>query len=250
MKISDILYITILMQRKVKRMNNYNKWLEKEQEWIEQMARENKASAIKMGILCIPACAILLGLIGLISGGGISGTLQNMLWGAIFGVVAALFIPLLMPRPRKVYAKTLGKFTGSLTSEEQEALGSQMLSSDVRRMDFKSADKIKQKIMITKSFITSNTGKGFFVLIKLDDVEQIFTDVVDFSVTARSHGVTVHSYDEAYSIEFRYKKPTGVVSKDSDVSIIFPTRELRTQAMQYIQDFVSQRPEPPTILGA
>lgn len=231
-------------------MNNYNKWLEKEQEWIDQMARENKSSAIKMGLLCIPACAVLFGLIGILSGAGVSAMLQNALWGAIFGVVAALFIPLLVPRPHKVYVRMLDKFTGSLTSDEQEALGSQMLSSDVRRMDFKSVDKVKEKIMITKSFITSNTGKGFFVLIKLDNVEQIFTDVLDLSVTNRSHGVTVHSYDEAYSIEFRYKKPTGVVSKESDVSLVFPTRELRAQAMQYIQEFVSQMPEPPTILGA
>ena len=230
-------------------MDNYNKWLEKEQEWINQMARETKSSAIKMGLLCIPACAVVLGLIGLLSGAGVSAMLQNALWGALFGVFAALFIPLLVPRPNKFYAKSLEKFTKTLNSEEQEMLGSQMLSSDVRRIDFKGGNKIKEKIMISQSFLTSNSAQGFFVLVKLDQVDQILTDTRDLSFTTRSHGVTVHSYDEAYSIEFRYKKPTGVVSKDDDVSLIFPTQEIRSQVMRHIQEFVSQRPDPPTIVG-
>ena len=56
-------------------------------------------------------------------------------------------------------------------------------------------------------------------------IDQILTDVIDLSMTTRSNGVTVRSYDEAYSIEFRYKHPAGVVSKEADVT----------------QEFVSQR---------
>lgn len=231
-------------------MNNYNKWLEKEQEWIDQMAQENKSSAIKMGLLCIPACAVVFGLIGILSGAGVSAMLQNALWGAIFGVVAALFIPLLIPRPHKVYTRTSTTYTKDLTSDEREALGSQMLSSDMRRIDYKSVDKVKEKVMITQSFLTSNNARGFFALVKLDQVEQILTDVIDLSVTTRSNGVTVRSYDEAYSIEFRYKKPAGVVTKDADVTLVFPTTEIRSQVMRHIQEFVSQRPDPPTILSA
>lgn len=231
-------------------MNNYNKWLEKEQEWIDQMARENKSAAIKMGLLSIPACAVVFGLIGILSGAGVSAMLQNALWGAIFGVVAALFIPLLIPRPHKVYTRTSTTYTKDLTSDEREALGSQMLSSDMRRIDYKSVDKVKEKVMITQSFLTSNNARGFFALVKLDQVEQILTDVIDLSVTTRSNGVTVRSYDEAYSIEFRYKKPAGVVTKDADVTLVFPTTEIRSQVMRHIQEFVSQRPDPPTILSA
>lgn len=160
-------------------MNNYNKWLEKEQEWIDQMARENKSAAIKMGLLSIPACAVVFGLIGILSGAGVSAMLQNALWGAIFGVVAALFIPLLIPRPHKVYTRTSTTYTKDLTSDEREALGSQMLSSDMRRIDYKSVDKVKEKVMITQSFLTSNNARGFFALVKLDQVEQILTDVID-----------------------------------------------------------------------
>lgn len=231
-------------------MNNYNKWLEKEQEWIDQMARENKSAAIKMGLLSIPACAVVFGLIGILSGAGVSAMLQNALWGAMFGVVAALFIPLLIPRPHKVYTRTSTTYTKDLTSDEREALGSQMLSSDMRRIDYKSVDKVKEKVMITQSFLTSNNARGFFALVKLDQVEQILTDVIDLSVTTRSNGVTVRSYDEAYSIEFRYKKPAGVVTKDADVTLVFPTTEIRSQVMRHIQEFVSQRPDPPTILSA
>ena len=230
-------------------MDNYNKWLEKEQEWIDQMAKETKSSAIKVGLLCIPACAVIFGLIGILSGGGISAMFLNALWGAVFGVVIAPFMLFLMPRPRKFYAKALEQYAKTLNSEEREMLGSQMLSPDVRCIDYKSVTKVKAKVMITQSFLISNTAQGFFALVKLDQVDQILTDVRDMSFTTRSHGVSIHSYDEEYSIEFRYKKPAGVVSKDADITLVFPTTEIRSEVMRYIKEFVSQRPDPPTIVG-
>lgn len=229
-------------------MDNYKKWLEKEQGWIDQMAQENKSTMIRTCILCVPACAIILGAIGLMSGGGVMGMLRNMLWGAIVGVVVALFIPLMSPKPRKRYAKTLELYTKNLTSEEKDEFGSQMLSPNVKSMDFKGVDKMKTKIRITENFLVINYGSGDFQLIRLDQVAQIQTNAVDMSVTARSNGIRVRVNDEAYSIEFYYKKPDGSIPKLFDARCVFPTREIRDQAMQHIQEFVSQRPDPPTIL--
>lgn len=229
-------------------MDNYKKWLEKEQEWINQMTQENKSTMIRTCILCVPACTIILGAIGLMSGGGVMGMLQNALLGAIFGAVAALFALVIMPRPRRSYVTLLERYTKDLSPGEREELGSQMLSSDVKCMDFKGVDKAKQKIMISKSFLVSNTSTGFFMLVKLDQVDQILTEMVDMSVTGRSNGIRVRVNDEAYSIEFYYKKPDGSKPKWFDARCVFPTREIRDQVMQHIQEFVSQRPDPPTIL--
>lgn len=229
-------------------MDSYAKWLEKEQELVEQITQENKALAIKMSILCIPGCALLLGFIGLISGGGVSGTLQNMLWGLIFGVFTALFVLLLTPKPRKRHAKTLEMYMKELTPEEKEEFGSQMLSPDVKTMSFKDTDKTKTLIKVTKSFLVVNYFTGDFRLERLDKVAKIETAVVDMSVTARSNGMRMRINNEAYGVEFYYKKPDGSIPKMFDSRCAFPTRELRGQAMLYIKEAVNQRLDPPIIL--
>lgn len=229
-------------------MDNYAKWLEKEQEWIDQMAQETKSATIRACILYTAATAAIFGLIGIASEDSVSGMFQNALWGVTFGIIMAFFMLLFIPHPRKSYAKRLAAYTQDLTPDEQEELGSQMLSSDVKRLDFKGVNKIKEKIMITRSFLASNSGRGYFILVKLDQVEQILTDARGMSATAGSNGMTVHAYDEAYSIEFRYLKPASGSSKDADVSLVLPSREIRDQVMQYVQEFVSQRPDPPIVL--
>ena len=229
-------------------MDNYAKWLEKEQEWIDQMTQETKSATIKACILYTAATAAIFGLIGIVSEDSVSGMFQNALWGVTFGIVMAFFMLLFIPHPCKSYAKWLAAYTQDLTPDEQEELGSQMLSSDVKRLDFKGVNKIKEKIMITRSFLASNSSRGYFILVKLDQVEQILTDARGMSATAGANGMAVHAYDEAYSIEFRYRKPASESSKDADVSLVLPSREIRDQVMQYVQEFVSQRPDPPIVL--
>ena len=228
-------------------MDNYAKWLEKEQVLVEQISQENKASTIKTSILCVPACAVILGAIGLVSGGGVSGMLQNMLWGVIFGVFVALFVLLLSPKPRKRHAKTMEMYMKELTPEEKEEFGSQMLSPDVKTMEYKGVDKMKTQLKITKSFLVVNYGTGDFRLDRLEKVAKINSVVVDMSVTARSNGMRMRINDEAYGIEFYYKKPDGSLPKLCDSQCVFPTRELRGQAMLYIKESVNQRLDPPII---
>lgn len=228
-------------------MDSYAKWLETEQALIEQTTQENKALTLKTGILCVPACMVILGVIGLTTG-GISGMLQNMLWGLIFGVFVALFVLLLTPKPRKRHAKTLEMYMKELTPEEKEEFGSQMLSPDVRTMSFKDTDKTKTLIKISKSFLVVNYFTGDFRLERLDKVAKIETAIVDMSVTARSNGMRMRVNNEAYGVEFYYKKPDGSIPKLFDSRCAFPTRELRGQAMLYIKEAVNQRLDPPTIL--
>ena len=131
-------------------MDNYVKWLEKEQEWIDQMAREAKASWIKADISVTPISIAFWVVMGLPSE-GVSGIIPNILSGAIFGVFATIFglflMLILMPRPRKYYARTLEVYSKDLNLYEQEELGSQMLSADAWRIDFQGIDMAKQKIV-------------------------------------------------------------------------------------------------------
>ena len=228
-------------------MDNYAKWLETEQALVEQTTQENKALTIKTSILCVPACVVILGVIGLTTG-GISGMLQNMLWGLIFGVFVALFVLLLSPKPRKRHAKTLEMYMKELTPEEKEEFGSQMLSPDVKIMNYKDVNKMNSQVKITKSFFVINHGTGAFQLDRLDKVAKIKTSVVDMSATARSNGIRMRINDEAYGIEFYYKKPNRILPKLFDTRCVFPTRELRGQALLYIKEAVNQRPDPPIIL--
>lgn len=229
-------------------MDNYAKWLETEQALVEQTTQENKALTIKTSILCVPACVVILGVIGLTSGGGISGMLQNMLWGLILGVFVALFVLLLSPKPHKRHAKMLEMYIKELMPEEKEEFGSQMLSPDVKTISFKDFNKMKTQVKITKSFFVINHGTGAFQLDRLDKVAKIKTSVVDMSATARSNGIRMRINDEAYGIEFYYKKPNGSLPKLFDTRCVFPTRELRGQALLYIKEAVTQRPDPPIIL--
>lgn len=222
-------------------MDNYTKWVEKEQAWIEEIDRKTKAMILKCSALMIVGCVVVLGAIGLLAGGtpDIGAMLQNMLIGLIFGVVVSLLFPLFMVRkPSKPYMKRLKEGTEALTPGDREELASQMLSSDVTRVDFKAVDKTEERILLTKDYLLNSTAKGEFVLVKLSQVDRIETDIRDTSYIVRTNGTRVTVNDAVYVICFYYKKIEDGKNKGADAVCVFPDRQTRDQVLRYIQEKV------------
>ena len=132
-------------------MDNYTKWVEKEQAWIEEIDRKTKAMIIKYFVLAFLGVEVALGALGLLAAGGIDiqGMLQNLLYGLLFGVLMMIFALIMMVRkPSKPYMKRLKEGTEALTPADREEMASQMLSSDVICVNYKAVDKTEERILL------------------------------------------------------------------------------------------------------
>lgn len=223
-------------------MDNYTRWMEKEQEWISQMEQETKSSLVKYCALCVVGCVVVFGAIGLLANGQISDMLHNIIFGLIFGIVVSVIVAIyiLLTLPAKPYMKKLRKETEeNLTPAEREKLASQMLSSDVRCVNYKDSDKTKERVLVTKDFLLSASARAGFMLIKLDQVDRMETDVRDISTTTRTNGAKITITNEVYVIGFHYKSEKSGKSTGADAVCSFPAREIRDQVLQYIQEMAS-----------
>lgn len=220
-------------------MDNYTKWVEKEQAWIEEIDRKTKAMIIKYCSLMIVGCVVVLGAIGLLAGGtvDIAGMLRNMLFGLIFGVVVAILtICLTVRKPSKPYMKRLKESTEALTPGEREEMASQMLSQDVVCFNYKAVDKTEERILLSQNYLLSSSAKGEFVLVNLNQLDRIETDLRDTSYIVRTNGTRVTVNDAVFVITFFYKKISDGKKEEADAVCVFPDRQTRDQVVQYIQE--------------
>lgn len=220
-------------------MNDYTKWVAKEQAWIEEIDRKTRAMIIKYCGLTIVGCVVVLGAIGLLAGEtiSISGMLHNMLIGLIFGVVASVFaICLMVRKPSKPYMKRLKASTEALTPGEREDIASQMLSPDVTCMNYKAVDKTEERILLSQDYLISSSAKGEFVLVKLRQVDRIETDLRNTSYIVRTNGKRMAVNDAVFVISFYYKKIDDGKAKEADAVCVFPDRETRDQVVRYLQE--------------
>lgn len=220
-------------------MDNYTKWLEKEQAWIEEIDRKTKAMIIKYCGLMIVGCVVVLGAIGLLAGGtiDIAGMLQNMLIGLIFGVVVAIFtLCLTVRKPSKPYMKRLKEDTEALSPGDREEMASQMLSSDVRCFNYKATDKTEERILLSQNYLLSSSAKGEFMLVNLNQLDRIETDLRDTSYIVRTRGMRMSVNDAVFVILFYYKKISDGKKQDADAVCVFPDRATRDEVVRYIQE--------------
>ena len=220
-------------------MDNYTKWVEKEQAWIEEIDRKTKAMIIKYCGLMIVGCVVVLGAIGLLAGGtvDIAGMLRNMLFGLIFGVVVAILtICLTVRKPSKPYMKRLKESTEALTPGEREEMASQMLSQDVVCFNYKAVDKTEERILLSQNYLLSSSAKGEFVLVNLNQLDRIETDLRDTSYVVRTNGTRLTVNDAVFVITFFYKKISDGKKEEADAVCVFPDRQTRDEVVRYIQE--------------
>ena len=220
-------------------MDNYTKWVEKEQAYIEEIDRKTKSMIIKYCGLTFLGIEVALGALGLLAGGGIdiAGMLQNLLFGLIFGVFVVIFALCLMVRkPSKPYMKRLKEHTEALTPGEREEMASQMLSPDVIRVNYKASDKTEERILISRNYLLSSSAKGEFVLVNLNQLDRIETDLRNTSYTVRTNGTRMTVNDAVFVITFFYKKISDGKKDDADAVCVFPDRQTRDEVVRYIQE--------------
>ena len=224
-------------------MDNYTKWVEKEQAWIEEIDRKTKAMIIKYCGLTFLGIEVALGALGLLASGSvdIQGMLQNLLFGLIFGALVVIFALCLMVRkPSKPYMKRLKASTEALTPGEREEMASQMLSSDVKCFNYKAVDKTEERILLSKNYLLSSSAKGEFLLVNLNQVDRIETDLRDTSYVVRTNGTRVTVNDAVYVILFYYKKVSDGKEKGADAVCVFPDRQTRDEVVRYIQELTEE----------
>ena len=220
-------------------MDNYTKWVEKEQAWIEEIDRKTKAMIIKYFVLAFLGVEVALGALGLLAAGGIDiqGMLQNLLYGLIFGVLMMIFALIMMVRkPSKPYMKRLKEGTEALTPADREEMASQMLSSDVICVNYKAVDKTEERILLSQDYLLNSSAKGEFVLVNLRQLDRIETDLRDTSYIVRTNGTRMTVNDAVFVILFYYKKISDGKKQDADAVCVFPDRNTRDQVVQYIQE--------------
>ena len=226
------------MERK-REMDNYVRWMEQELEWITQAEKEKKASLPKFCIWCVLICMIFLGVIALLAGGGIVGMLQNMLSGIIFGAVVSLITTglMLLLLPSKAFMERLKMVTEKkLTPEEREELASQMLSPDVRCVEYKEEDK--RRVRISKDYMLLTTSSGIFSLIKLGNFYRLQKDTgtLPFNIfNFKIRDSRLRNLNKYYTIEFYYQ------DVDRGELCTFESSEVRDQVMRHIQEMVDHR---------
>lgn len=220
-------------------MDNYTKWIEKEQAWIEEIDRKTKAMIIKYFALAFLGIEVALGALGLLAAGGIDiqGMLQNLLYGLIFGVLMIIFALIMMVRkPSKPYMKRLKEGTEVLTPADREEMAAQMLSSDVKTFNYKAVDKTEERILLSRDYLLSSSAKGEFVLVNLKQLDRIETDLRDTSYIVRTNGTRVTVNDAVYVILFYYKKISDGKKQDADSVCVFPDRTTRDEVVRCIQE--------------
>ena len=220
-------------------MNNYTKWIEKEQAWIEEIDRKTKAMIIKYFALAFLGIEVALGALGLLAAGGIDiqGMLQNLLYGLIFGVLMMIFALCMMVRkPSKPYMKRLKEGTEALTPADREEMAAQMLSSDVKTFNYKAVDKTEERILLSRDYLLSSSAKGEFVLVNLKQLDRIETDLRDTSYIVRTNGTRVTVNDAVYVILFYYKKISDGKKQDADAVCVFTDRTTRDEVVRCIQE--------------
>ena len=220
-------------------MDNYTKWVEKEQAWIAEIDKKTKAMIIKYCGLTFLGIEIALGALGLLASGSIdiAGMLQNLLYGLAFGVLVVIFALCLMVRkPSKPYMKRLKAATEALTPGDREEMASQMLSPDVKCINYKDADKTEERILLSQNYLLNSSSRGEFVLVNLKQLDRIETDLRDTSYTVRTNGTRVTVNDAVFVICFFYKKISDGKKQDADAVCVFPDRQTRDEVVQCIQE--------------
>lgn len=215
----------------------YEKWLEREKEWIKtQRKRQMKMT----GIYCL-ILPFALSLISLVSGmsGGAPDFWKNVPIAFLVGIGMGLlmWIGMSLDNPTKRYGKNIKKLIEDLSQTERENMAKQMLGEEpdieVRELSWKSWSAGVNIARITKDYLTFSCDKGAFQIVQLWKTERIELDVREDTYRARGGGMTVRVSDESYPMSFYYR---GNQTQQSDEAYVFGKRTWRDDMLKAIQE--------------
>lgn len=214
-------------------MNQYEIWLSKEQQWSDDMAKEVLKRNHTFALLCLPVCALALGLINLLCGGSITEVLRCMLYGLLFGALILVITLLCVHKPdTTAYMDGLKKQAAVFSPEQQEEMARQLMSSDAICIQYKQDMGSRfsyDKAIITKDwFLSSGSGSGP-LLFKLNQVSQVLTDTKSFSYRAGGGGYRLRIKEHYYTIQFCFYDKNPALPDGAEAVIALDNRNVRDQ---------------------
>lgn len=219
---------------------NYERWLEQEKVWVDAAEKKSKQTTWKYALLTWAVCIVALGAIGFFASEmNIQAMLQNMLIGFIAGMIMGLLVVLMtMPTwPAKRYKKELkNKVEKVLSPAEREEFATQMLGSDVKKISWIGEEKTEEKVLISRDYILSVDGRGWTVMIQLQKVKRIVSDVREVTVTTRGGGFKMQQTATAYLLRFYYQQPVEGIKTECDAQLVFSTREERERVSHILNE--------------
>ncbi len=214
----------------------YEKWLEREKEWISNANKQEMRRTKIYILLLIPALPLLSLVFGLSSGApdfwkGMPGSLLIGI-----GMSAAIWIGVSLNNSAKRYEKYIQKELDGMSRSEQESFARQMLGeepdTEMYEVTWKGMTEGQNLVRITRDYLTFSCDRGSFQIIPLWKTERIELDVEDGSYRAGSGGTSVRIAYESYPLKFYYK---GNQKGECDTSYIFGKRRWRDEVVQAIQ---------------
>ena len=231
--------------------STYQAWLNKDREWIgAYCSRTRKSSLTKVVPLTLLLTALVLGGIGLLNGGGVSGLATGVIGGLVFGlVICGIYLAILMPSlsPAR-YTQKLEQSVRELSMDEteRERLGTEMLAALESGEGVVSYQMVGPKskgtparVILTPHYILQEGSTPYAVLIRLSDVAEIRTGAERKIATTHGGSRKTHHYFTLYSIGF-YRKDRferGLEGNDlPDSAMGFFQEELRDDVAKMMRE--------------
>lgn len=231
--------------------STYQAWLNKDREWIgAYCSRTRKSSLTKVVPLTLLLTALVLGGIGLLNGGGVSGLATGVIGGLVFGlVICGIYLAILMPSlsPAR-YTQKLEQSVRELSMDEteRERLGTEMLAALESGEGVVSYQMVGPKskgtparVILTPHYILQEGSTPYAVLIRLSDIAEIRTGAERKIATTHGGSSKTHHYFTLYSIGF-YRKDRferGLEGNDlPDSAMGFFQEELRDDVAKMMRE--------------
>lgn len=217
--------------------NAYNRWFNKEMEWIKQERKRANGRAALLGV----AITVVLPLISLISGytGGNpefwKGVPASMLIGACIGFIT--WIGVFLSRAVVRYEKNIKSCLESMTQSDRENMALQMLGEDpeakVREVNWNGLLSGHSAAHVCRDYLTFSGDGGSFQLVQLWKTERIETDVSVSTYRASGGGMNLRMSTEEYPVGFYYR---GNQTDKPDSDYVFQKGEWRDAVLQAIRE--------------
>ena len=231
--------------------STYQAWLNKDREWIgAYCSRTRKSSLTKVVPLTLLLTALVLGGMGLLNGGGVSGLVTGVIGGLVFGlVICGIYLAVLMPSlsPARYTQKLEQSIRElSLNESEREQLGKEMLAALESGKGVVSYQMVGPKskgtparVILTPHYILQEGSTPYAVLVRLSDMAEIRTGSERKIATTHGGSSKTHHYFTLYSIGF-YRKDRferGLDGNDlPDCTMGFFQEELRDDVVKRMED--------------
>ncbi len=231
--------------------STYQSWLNKDREWISAYCRRTRKSSLtKVMPLTLLLTALVLGGVGLLNGGGVSGLVTGTIGGLVFGlIICGIYLAILTANlsPAR-YTQKLEQSVRELSMDEteREQLGAEMLAALEGGKGVLSYQMVgpnskgtPARVILTPHYILQEGSTPYAVLIRLSDIAEIRTGAERRMATTHGGSSKTHHYFTLYSVGF-YRKDRferGLDGNDlPDCAMGFFQEELRDDVAKMMRE--------------